>query len=272
MKNYVPSNYDFDTTVLRMSIIIHQTKDGSTTLYSGQFEQFYHNPNGAATESLHVFFDIPGLTDQLSRTDKLTILEIGFGTGLNFLLLADLLLTKKINIPVRFYSVEAFPLQKETAQKLDFTDHLRNAGLADILPEIFDKINPGMNVLTPFKDLDVELHLFFGTFDEFEPLELQADFIFHDPFSPEVNEELWATDTFNKLYSFSKSDTVLSTYCAASKARAAMCVANWFVASTRGALGKREMTVASVSEYKLAEFKRINEDRLRKRYLENDFD
>lgn len=255
-----------------MSPEIHSTKDGSSTLYSGQFEQFYHNPNGAATESIHVFFETSGLTEHLKKGKSLAVLEVGFGTGLNFLLLADLLIECKINIPVRFYSIEAFPIDTETAKGFDFTGHIKNQELNSILPDVFDKIKPGMNMLGPVDKLDLELHLFYGSFDEFGLDNLQVDYIFHDPFSPEVNAELWTKETFLKLHSLSKPETVLATYCAASKARGAMCAAGWYVARAQGALGKREMTLASLSKEKLKGFKRVNEERLAHRYKIDDFD
>ncbi|HBQ60078.1 MAG TPA: hypothetical protein DD671_10770 [Balneolaceae bacterium] len=254
-----------------MSPKVHQTKDGSSTLYSEKFEQYYHNPNGAASESVYVFFEQSGLISFLETTDTLTVLEVGFGTGLNFLLLLDILKKHNLHIPVRFYSIEAFPITVETARSIDFKEHLSDPGLNELLPSIFSDLNPGMNIIKPMKDLDVELHLFFGTFDGFRAQECSADFIFHDAFSPEVNEELWDDKTFKKLSTYSHSETVLTTYCAASKARGAMCAADWYVAKARGALGKREMTIASLSEEKLSGFKRVNEKRLAERYNKGDF-
>ncbi|WP_103665453.1 tRNA (5-methylaminomethyl-2-thiouridine)(34)-methyltransferase MnmD [Gracilimonas amylolytica] len=255
-----------------MSQHIHTTKDGSSTLFSEKFDQYYHNPNGAASESLYVFFEQSGLFRSLEKSDSLTVLEIGFGTGLNFLLLADHLKQNHIQTSVDFYSVEAYPISKETATDINFTDHISDPEITDALPQIFDSLKPGMNTFQPFDDLELSLHLFNGFFEDFNPSKLSADFIFHDAFSPEVNAELWSDETFNKLAGYSHSDTILTTYCAASKARAAMCVANWYVAKTRGALGKREMTIASRSEEKLNDFKRLNESRLAERYLNGDFE
>ena len=129
-----------------------------------------------------------------------------------------------------------------------------------------------MNVIKPLDDIEVTLNLFIGKFEDFKPVEIQADFFFHDAFSPEVNQELWTTETFRRLYSIASKEAVLVTYCAASKARAAMAVAGWKLAKTQGALGKREMTVASLSEEKLSEFKRVNEKRLIERFRNGDFD
>lgn len=250
---------------------IHQTKDGSSTLYSEEFNQFYHNPNGAASESKHVFFEKPGVLSFLNNAIPISILEVGFGTGLNFLLLLDYLEKLETDIPVRFYSAEAFPVDAETAAQFDFNAHLHHPELNTLLPEIFGQLKPGFNHLKPLPDVDAELILYIGTFEDFKPDNLQADFIFHDPFSPRVNEELWTLETFTRLASFSKPTTVLSTYCAASKARAAMAVAGWKVARASGALGKREMTIAAMDEEKLTGFKRVNEQRLSERYLKGDF-
>jgi len=251
---------------------IHTTKDGSSTLYSEQFDQYYHNPNGAASESLYVFFEQSGLFNVLETVNSLTIFEIGFGTGLNFLLLADHLLKNKIDTKVEFYSIEAFPIDKQTASEISFEEHLSKQKVKEALPDIFDSLKPGMNTLRPFQDTDITLHLFYGNFEDFSPTGLSADFIFHDAFSPEVNSELWTDSAFKKLADFSHPKTIMTTYCAASKARAAMCVADWYVAKTRGALGKREMTIASRSADNLEAFKRLNEGRLAERYRKGDFD
>lgn len=257
---------------IKMSQHIHTTKDGSSTLFSEKFDQYYHNPNGAASESLYVFFEQSGLFKSLEKADSLTVLEIGFGTGLNFLLLAEHLKQNHIQTSVDFYSVEAFPIGKETASGINFTDHISDPEITDSLPQIFDSLKPGMNTFQPFEHLELTLHLFNGFFEEFNPSNLTVDFIFHDAFSPEVNAELWKDETFSKLAGYSHENTILTTYCAASKARAAMCVAGWYVAKARGALGKREMTIASRSEKKLKDFKRLNESRLSERYLKGDFD
>lgn len=70
---------------------IHLCKDGSHTLYSGRFRQYYHNPNGALSESRHVFFDTPGWLADYDGERPFHLFEMGFGTGLNLLILLELL-------------------------------------------------------------------------------------------------------------------------------------------------------------------------------------
>lgn len=255
------------------SAIHHFSKDGSSTLYSNQFGQFYHNPNGAVSESNHVFFDVPNVDEALKREqDSLTFFEVGFGTGLNLLLLMDRYLKLTLNIPIHFYSVEAFPVGQEVAENFNFGKFLAHPELQQIIPDIFGKLEEGMNNFNPLPGKNIQVHLFQGYFDELTEIEHKADFIFHDAFSPEVNPELWTVHAFQKLASFSKPQAVLATYCASSKARAAMAKAGWKLAKAQGALGKREMTVASLDEYQLTHLKRVNEARLIERFDAGEFD
>lgn len=257
-----------------MATRLHTTKDGSSTLYSDQYEQYYHNPNGAATESRYVFFERSGLVEALHQAPdtNLSILEIGFGTGLNFLLLLDYLKNRKGKGNVSFYSVEAYPVDPETARSFDFAEHLKHPELTDLLPSFFLDLRPGMNYLDLREEVNAELYLFYGSFKDFHVPSLKVDYIFHDAFSPEVNQELWTDAVFKELYDYANDQAVLSTYCAASKARAAMCASNWYVAKAQGALGKREMTLASPNSDTLSKYKRVNETRLARRYIEGDFD
>ena len=59
---------------------IIQTLDGSTTIHIADWEECYHSKHGAIQEAQHVFIK-NGLS--LFQNQKITILEIGFGTGLN---------------------------------------------------------------------------------------------------------------------------------------------------------------------------------------------
>ena len=246
------------------------TRDGSHTVYSSQFDQHYHNPNGAVAESKHVFFEQSHLLDDIKDSNPLTILEVGFGTGLNVLLLMDYLLDVESNPTIDFYSIEGFPISTKTAEKLNYGQHLDNPSLADHLLTIFNDLSKGMNEVSLTSN--ITLHLFNGMFEDFNPDHIKADYIFHDAFSPDVNPELWTGNTFKKIADFSSKDAILTTYCAASKAQGAMAWAGWKVAKTRGALGKREMIIASLSEEPLANFSRINEEHYAHRYEEGDFD
>src|ERR1700759_3233692 len=89
---------------------IVSTEDGSNTIFNSEVGENYHSRHGALQESRHVFLE-SGLEYFLNNNKKVlffgedlgeakfsptggdlegaSILEVGFGTGLNFLLTAD---------------------------------------------------------------------------------------------------------------------------------------------------------------------------------------
>ena len=248
---------------------IHLCKDGSHTFYSEKFSQHYHNPNGAIAESRHVFFETPGLPGRLNNADSLRILEVGFGTGLNLLLLMDQLCKMDAKPDITYRSVEAYPLKLEQAMKLNYPEKLDLPNAAEILACTFRELMPGINRRQLKKN--VWLELFIGPFDQQTEPENNYQMIFFDPFSPDVNADLWTREIFRKLAEWSDPDVLLTTYGAASSARAAMAAAGWKVARASGALGKREMTLAALNPDVLSGWKRVDEDRLRERYESGEF-
>lgn len=251
---------------------VRQTADGSPTLYSQQYDQTYHNPGGAIAESRHVFFEYSGLLEQMKKGESATILETGFGTGLNLLLLADYWLREGDGQPISFYSIEANPISPATARKMNYASHLPHSDLSSLVPRILEECGEGMNTFEPLPRFRV--YLFIGPFADFPSDHLEADYLFHDAFSPDVNPELWTGEAFKKLLSNSSEQAILTTYCAASKAKGALSWAGWTAAEADGALGKREMTVASPSKKKLQSmpYKLINNERMARRYETGDFD
>lgn len=245
------------------------TDDGSHTLYSNRFEQHYHNPGGAVAESRHLFFEQNGLRESLGRRDAIHILEIGLGTGLNLLLLMDYLLDTESTCRICYHTIEAWPIAPQTAGALNYGNYLNHTEPASKLPLLFKNLDRGFNYRRPLPEVDV--HLFYGLFADYRPDDVAFDFIFHDAFSPRVNPELWTGTVFSSIHRWSTGRAVLSTYCAASAARGAMAWAGWNVARAPGALGKREMTLASPAEAPLLPFKRVNEERLARRYEAGDF-
>src|ERR1700754_376076 len=93
---------------------IVRTEDGSNTIYNPRVGENYHSTHGALQESRHVFLK-SGLQYFLDRSENplspVSILEVGFGTGLNFLLTADSCIEKNINLD--YTGIEAYPLTKE---------------------------------------------------------------------------------------------------------------------------------------------------------------
>ncbi|MCH8557132.1 MAG: hypothetical protein LAT84_04900 [Balneolia bacterium] len=256
------------------NVRIELSKDGSHTLYSESQGSYYHNPNGAVEESIHVYFEQSGIIGALRGNKPVSVMEIGFGTGLNLLLLANLALKLESSSAVTFTSVEAYPIGFDQAQQLNYRDFLEHPELFDQMLPVFSGLNSGGEAITLQKIGPVQAVIHKCLFDDFEPgAHHPAPFthILHDPFDPVVSPELWTPEVFARLKSLSSDEAVMVTYGASSRARAAMAVGGWFIARAPGALGKREMTVASMAETSLDGLKRLNEHRLRERWRAGDF-
>lgn len=247
-----------------LSFTIKPCKDGSNTIFSERFQQCFHNPNGALAESLYVFFEKSEVLEYLRAKGDIAILEIGFGTGLNAWLLGELLTTKVTDGNARFYSVERYPIDVETALACGYSRLVRMPNLPGITRNVFEKLQtPGPHTFEINHKFSI--HVFSGTFDEMPQPPEVPQVIFFDAFSPEKNPDLWTLDVFKKLASWSNETTLLSTYCASSAARATMAEAGWSIAKAPGVLGKREITLAALNPDLLSNFELINTERLLQR-------
>ena len=83
---------------------LRKTHDGSSTLFVPELDEHYHSIHGALQESLHVFIEA-GLKSRSG--DNISILEIGFGTGLNAWLTA--IESVSSNQQIRYTSLEKYP-------------------------------------------------------------------------------------------------------------------------------------------------------------------
>jgi tRNA U34 5-methylaminomethyl-2-thiouridine-forming methyltransferase MnmC len=248
---------------------IQLTGDGSHTLYSSLFGQQYHDTNGAIDESRHVFLKYSGFDNRIRNNEDIHILEIGFGTGLNLLLVADAIIASGSSSRVLFTSIEGFPLDPVTAALLNHPTCLPTIENPNVLETIFSESKPGFNTFHILPNL--ELNLFIGMYDTFEYPKHPIDVVFFDAFSPKANPELWVWSVFNDLLEHAAPGCVLSTYCAAVSARAAMCYAGWNVARGPGFKTRREMTIASNDASKLEPYPKINEKRYIERYANGEF-
>lgn len=83
------------------------TADGSLTLRRADGVS-YHSTGGAVGESTHVFIAASGLEGRLAA-GPVAVLEVGYGTGLNFLLIAQRALALGARLDYRAYEPSAPP-------------------------------------------------------------------------------------------------------------------------------------------------------------------
>ena len=99
---------------------IYITEDGSHTIFNEKINEHYHSIFGAINESKEIFINY-GLT-KFANFNKINILEVGMGTGLNVFLtlIENLQMHKSIN----YTAIEPYPVEKEIYLNLNYFDVL----------------------------------------------------------------------------------------------------------------------------------------------------
>ena len=105
------------------------TNDGSWTLYSPDVQETFHSCAGAYSESRKVFLENSGAADRLEQGLATRILEIGFGTGLNFFLTADEALRR--NTSLDYTCFDPWLIGRETLETLNYRPLLDHPELVD---------------------------------------------------------------------------------------------------------------------------------------------
>jgi tRNA U34 5-methylaminomethyl-2-thiouridine-forming methyltransferase MnmC len=210
--------------------IIH-TSDGSTTIHLPDWNENYHSKHGAIQEAKHVFIK-NGLS--LFQNKNVSILEIGFGTGLNAFI--TFLEAKKLSQTINYTGVEAYPISVDEISSMNYVSELD----AENEKSIFDKMHTcdweQKNVLTPEFSL-TKRKQFFETIDDVA----QFDLIYFDAFGYRVQPELWSTAIFLRMYNALKPKGVLVTYAARGVVKRSLNEVGFNVEKLEGPPGKREM-------------------------------
>jgi tRNA U34 5-methylaminomethyl-2-thiouridine-forming methyltransferase MnmC len=217
-------------------IKLFETEDGSHSLYSEEFQVSYHSKFGAIQETKHVFIDA-GLKYKAVLKKELKVLDIGFGTGLNAFM--TLIEAEKKGLQIDYTGVEAFPVDWETAQKLNYPELTGNPEKLDVFHKLhednwgetikYTDTFTGTKLKQKFQDLN---------FDS------QFDIIYFDAFAPGSQPELWEADVMQIMHKALVKGGILVTYCAKGDVKRTLKAIGFEVEKLLGPPGKREMTRA----------------------------
>lgn len=210
---------------------IIKTLDGSTTIHLEEWNESYHSKHGAIQEAKHVFIK-NGLS--LFEDKPVTILEIGFGTGLNAFI--TFLESENKQQTIDYVGVEAYPVNAEEVLAMNYVAELE----ALEFDNIFEKMHKSeWNQKTELSEKFslTKRKQFFDEIDDFETFDL----IYFDAFGYRVQPELWSTEIFRKMYNSLKPNGVLVTYAARGVVKRSMIEVGFTVEKLAGPPGKREM-------------------------------
>lgn len=214
-----------------LSIVV--TTDGSHTIKNELTGDTYHSVHGAVQESQHVFIK-SGLEYFLTHhpQQKIKVLEVGFGTGLNALLTIH----AYPEVEIEYTTIEPYPLSEEIFQSLNYDGK-----------EILLKIHQcGWNAPYSITKNFVLTKLQSKLVDAILP-EKHFDVVYFDAFAPNSQPELWTPEAFVKIKSSLHTPSVFVTYCAKGQVKRDLKSVGFSLESIPGPPGKREMVRATLT-------------------------
>jgi len=221
-------------------LTIVTTADGSKTIYNPQVGENYHSRNGALQESEHVFLN-SGLRYFLAGNEvsEVSVLEVGFGTGLNFLLSADFCTGKQIHLD--YTGIEAYPLEHGMISETGYNEY--------VSPAIWDNFiswyPSSINHSVPLNDY-CRLKTAHSTLANFVD-DKQYDVIYFDAFAALYQPEMWMQEAIEHTVGFLKPGGVFVTYAITGNLKRMLKALGLKVEKAPGAPGKREMLRATNS-------------------------
>ncbi|TSJ38620.1 tRNA (5-methylaminomethyl-2-thiouridine)(34)-methyltransferase MnmD [Mucilaginibacter corticis] len=211
-----------------------KTADGSNTIYNPQVGENYHSKNGALQESRHVFLNA-GLQYFLDKSSakQVSVLEVGFGTGLNFLLTADHCTEHQIEL--NYTGIEAYPLTGDLLGQTGYEQYVSPAVWQALLA------NYQSALLSPTKLNDhSQLQIANCQLLNFESTE-KYDIIYFDAFAAAHQPEMWNEDSISHTIKFLKPGSVFVTYAITGNLKRMLKGLGLQIQKIPGAAGKREM-------------------------------
>lgn len=215
------------------------TVDAAGTARSIMFDDVYFSARGGVAETEHVFLAGNGLPARWQNRARFTIGELGFGTGLNFLVAWKTFLESGSG-HLHVVSVEKFPLI--VAQLREALAHYPQlATQADQLIANYPLRLPGLHRLQFDR---VTLTLGFGDVAELLPeIDASVDAWFLDGFTPAKNEAMWSDAVFHEIARLSAPDATFATFTAAGAVKRGLQAVGFHVEKVQGYAHKRDMLV-----------------------------
>lgn len=225
------------------NIFFVPTADGSKTLYNKIIGENYHSINGALQEAMHVFVK-GGLEyyHEEHKINNISILEVGFGTGLNFLLSSDYAFMHQLQL--EYCGIEAFPLSKEIILETKYEQYLENKNIWN------NFIHNYLNCYTSNTEIESSIHL------QIVETELQSfdtnkkfDIIFFDAFAKARQAEMWTENSIAHACQFLKDKGIFVTYSVTGDLKRTLKSLGFSIQRPEGAAGKREMMRATLNQH-----------------------
>lgn len=214
-----------------------ETGDGTLSLYSSDYGEAMHSLSGAYQEALlkHVY---PSQVINL-KGERIVVLDIGFGLGYNVLALLREFLKKDSGQFLQVISLELDLSHAPLMAEISFDDDR---------DYIYDSIRvAARSGVFAAKRFSIEIICGDARRSLKEMDRSDIDAVFHDPYSPSKNPELWSVEFFKELRRVVRDNGILTTYSSALQIRIALMEAGFTIGPGPSVGEKREGTIATVS-------------------------
>ncbi len=218
--------------------ILTPTADGSNTLFNEEIGEHYHSSHGAVQESKHVFIKA-GLMHTLGLLPEkeISILEVGFGTGLNFLL--SFAHGQENQIKLNYTGIEAYPLNTELLIETNYQQYVTANVWNSFIADYENSLTQNTKITE-----NCTLTIAHTTLQNFN-ISKKFDLLYFDAFSVRHQPELWTDEMITHACSFLKPGGIFVTYAITGNLKRAIKSCGFTIEKIPGAPGKREMLRAT---------------------------
>lgn len=219
--------------------------DAAGVPYSQDYGDVYHSAGGGPEQARHVFLSGNGLPERWRGRDAFTIVETGFGLGVNFLVTVRAFLADA-QAPARldYVSAEKHPFERhDLAAALARHPELPAEELIGAWPAPVE----GIHRLRLARGR-IALTLLFGDALELLPrVDARADAFYLDGFAPAKNPGLWSDAIARELARIAAPGATLATWTVARAVRERLEGAGFALEKRPGFGAKREMLAGALT-------------------------
>lgn len=214
------------------SLIPEPTADGSFTLFSEDFGEWFHSREGAYTEAYTTYVQATDLA-QLARAGPITLLDVCYGLGYNSAAALTTLHQVNPQVTCHLVGLELDPRVPQQAIA---------RGLLNPWPAAVQQVLAQLARVGTYQRPPLAAQLLLGdarqTIQTLVSQGFQADIIFLDPFSPPHCPELWTVEFIQQVARCLAPQGRLATYSCAAAVRTALGLAGLAMGPTQ-ASGRR---------------------------------
>ncbi len=211
--------------------------------YSLIFDDIYFSTDDGLEETNQVFIAQNQLETRFKslEVEAFTIIETGFGTGLNFLVTSALWLTRAPqHAQLHFYSIEKYPLKIADLSRA----HALWPQFSVISSELLNQYETLKSGTNQFSIAGGRIRLSLQVDDialVLPQLTKKANAWFLDGFAPAKNAEMWTVDVFAHIARLSQANSTFATFTSAGLVRRGLQAVGFKVEKQAGFGKKREM-------------------------------